>query len=219
MLGRAGAGLDGNGAEGRGAALGENDAIHAGSVGDTQQSAEVLRIFDPVECEEESRCRGVGSGCVEIFKSEEFLRANQCNNSLVRGCFCGDGELLTGLLEDADVGLTALCQEAFEARIASLAGDQNVVKVALAGLEGFLDRVQAVKNFHEVSLRLQIRKAPDSGALQINASDALDEVPVAVLAHFLQLLTEALQLLFELLSLLVVEVLAVDLHLMLELLL
>jgi hypothetical protein len=48
VFGCAGAGLDGGGTEWGGTALGENDAVDAGTVGDTQQSAEVLRIFDAV---------------------------------------------------------------------------------------------------------------------------------------------------------------------------
>jgi hypothetical protein len=49
MLGRAGAGLHGYGAQGSGAALGDDDAIHSGAIGHAEQSPQVLRIFDAIE--------------------------------------------------------------------------------------------------------------------------------------------------------------------------
>ena len=55
VLGRAGAGFDGCGAEWSGAALGEDDAIDTGAIGDAEQSAEVLRIFNAIEGEDEAR--------------------------------------------------------------------------------------------------------------------------------------------------------------------
>jgi hypothetical protein len=49
-----GAGFDGGGAEGSGAALGEEDAVDAGAIGDAKKSAEILRVFNAVECEDEA---------------------------------------------------------------------------------------------------------------------------------------------------------------------
>ena len=46
----------------------------------------------------------------------------------------------------------------------ALAGHEDVVKAALAGLEGFLDRVQAVENFHGDSVRRETRRAPAGDA-------------------------------------------------------
>jgi len=80
---------------------------------------------------------------------EEFLRANQRDDALVVGRFGGDGQLLARLLEDADAILAALGDQAGQTGILALAGYQNVIETALAGLEGFLDRVQAVENFHK----------------------------------------------------------------------
>ncbi len=57
VFGGPGTGLDGDGAEGRGAALGEDHAIHAGAVGHTEQGAEILGIFDAIEGEEKA-CAG-----------------------------------------------------------------------------------------------------------------------------------------------------------------
>ena len=60
------------------------------------------------------------------------------------------GELLARLFQDANAGLAALGDEAGQAGIVALARYQNVIEAAAAGLERFLDRVQAVENFHEI---------------------------------------------------------------------
>jgi len=52
----AGAGLNGGRAEGGGTAFGENDAIDPGAVGDSEQSAQVLGIFDAIQCQQEAGC-------------------------------------------------------------------------------------------------------------------------------------------------------------------
>jgi hypothetical protein len=46
-----------------------------------------------------------------------------------------------------------LRNEGLEALVLAFAGDKNVIEAAAAGLEGFFNRVQAVENFHEDSLR------------------------------------------------------------------
>ena len=48
------AGFDGGGAEGSGAAFGEQDTIDTGAIGNTKKSAEVLRVFNTVESEKET---------------------------------------------------------------------------------------------------------------------------------------------------------------------
>jgi hypothetical protein len=48
MLGRAGAGFDGNCAQRRGTALGEDDAVDACAIGYAQKRAQILRIFNAV---------------------------------------------------------------------------------------------------------------------------------------------------------------------------
>jgi hypothetical protein len=49
MFGRSGAGFYGDGAERGGAALGEDDAVYACTVGYAEKCAKVLRIFHAVE--------------------------------------------------------------------------------------------------------------------------------------------------------------------------
>ncbi len=74
VFGGAGAGFDGNRAEGRGSAFGENDAVDAGSVGNAEQRAEVLRIFNAVEREDEAARAGKARGRGEqVFDGEEFM--------------------------------------------------------------------------------------------------------------------------------------------------
>ena len=72
------------------------------------------------------------------------------------GGFSDLRKLLAGFLADANVGLAAGIDEAFEARgltgFQPFAGDHNVVKVAAAGFERFFYRVEAVKNLHLFSL-------------------------------------------------------------------
>jgi hypothetical protein len=108
VLGGAGAGLDGCRSQRCGAAFGEDDAVNACSVGYAKQCAEILRIFNAVEGEQEAGCSRIGGiGYEEIFNGKEFLRADECHDALVSGCFGGDGELFAGVLADADAGLAA----------------------------------------------------------------------------------------------------------------
>ncbi len=149
VLGCAGAGFDGGGAEWSGAALGEDDAIDSGAIGNAEQSAEVLRIFDAIESEDEA-CGGARSRrSKQILDGEKFLRADKRDNALVGRSFCGEGELLARLFQDPNANLATLGDEAGQTQVLALAGNQDVVKAPLAGSEGFLDRVQAVENFHE----------------------------------------------------------------------
>ena len=161
VLGGSGAGLDCGGTERRGAALGEQHAVDAGAVGHAEKSTEILRIFDAVEGEDEARCGGAGGRLEEIFEDEEFLRTDEGDDTLVRGSFCGKSELVARLLEDTDACRAALSDEAFETGIAALAGDEDVVKAAAAGLQGFLDRMQAVENFHEFQCTVRDTKGAD----------------------------------------------------------
>ena len=73
--------------------------------------------------------------------------------------------MLARLLEDADAGLAALGDEPFEAGVVALAGDEHVVKAALAGLESFFHRMQAVENFHGDSL-VRAQRSAKNGDLE-----------------------------------------------------
>jgi len=157
VLGCAGAGLYGHGAQGRGAALGEDDAVDAGSVGYAEKSAEILRVFDAVQGEDEAvclHCRWIGGE--EVFDGEEFLGADEGDYALVSRGLGELGKLLAGFLPDADAGLAGGGNEALEAEtfalFEALAGDEDLVEAAAAGLQGFFNRVHAVEDFHVVSV-------------------------------------------------------------------
>jgi hypothetical protein len=150
MLGGAGAGFDGYRAEGGGTALGEDDAVDAGSVGYAEKGAEVLRVFNAVEGEDEAA--GAGKrwiGGEQVFDGEEFLGADESNDALMRWSFGEEGELLARLDAGADAGFAAESDDAVEAGVVAFARKQNVVETAPAGSERFLDGMHPVQNFHE----------------------------------------------------------------------
>jgi phosphopantetheine adenylyltransferase len=62
--------------------------------------------------------------------------------------FSGESELLARPLKDADACVAALGDEAGEAVVVALAGDEDLIEAAATGLESFRDRMQAVENFH-----------------------------------------------------------------------
>ncbi len=152
MLGGACAGLDGGGAEGSGTALGEDDAIDTGAIGNAEKSAEILRVFNAVEGEDEASCRVAGYGLEEIFDGERFLRTDERDDSLMSSVVGGGRELLARFTAYGDSGLAELRDEAFKPVVAALPCDEDLVKAAAARFESFLNRVQAVENFHEISL-------------------------------------------------------------------
>jgi hypothetical protein len=67
----------------------------------------------------------------------------------------GDGgQLFAGLLSDADSAAAAGVDNGFKARVVPFAGNKHLVEATPSGTQGFLDRMQAVENFHEGSVKL-----------------------------------------------------------------
>ena len=155
MLRRAGAGLHRRRAERGRSPLGENHAIDAGSVGDTQQCAEILRVFNAVHRENEARLRGFRDRIrlKEILYGKKLLRANHGYHALVSVRSSREGQLLTRLAAYANSGLPALGREVLQPLVLPLAGDQHLVNAALASAQRLLDRVQAIKYFHTFHFR------------------------------------------------------------------
>ncbi len=150
MLGCAGAGLHGDGAQRRGAALGEDDTVHSGAIGHAQQRAQVLRIFHAVERQHQPRCEPSCRGRREqVFDGQKLLRADQRDHALMRRGLGATRQLLARLLPNADAGLAAQGDQPLKARVMPLAGHQHMVKAPLSGLERLFHRVQSVKNFHK----------------------------------------------------------------------
>lgn len=163
MLGGAGAGLDGHGAERRGTTLGKDNAVHAGAICDAEQGTKILRVFHTIKGKDEAgllRPAGSGRGALEkVFNGEELLGAHQGDDTLM-GSGTGElGELLTGLLADAHTGLPAVRDQAGNAVVMALAGHKDVVKSAPASPERLLDWMQTVENFHKKQCRRWAVKA------------------------------------------------------------
>jgi hypothetical protein len=158
VFGGAGAGFDGNRTDGSGAAFGEDYAVDASAVGYAEQRAEVLRVFDAIESEQQSACawfvrfRISAVGLEEIFDGEELGGADEGDYALVGGRLGELGQLLAGLVADADTGLAAEGDELVEPGILALVGDEDVIEAAAAGLDRFFDRMHAIKDFHRDSV-------------------------------------------------------------------
>jgi hypothetical protein len=153
VFGRSSARFDGGRTERCGTPLGEENAVDTCAIGDAKESAKILRIFNAVEGEQEPSGRiAVGMWREEIFEREKPLRANERDDTLVRGSLRCNGELLARFFKHANACIAALGDEMIEAVIFALAGDEDVVEAAAAGLESFSDRMQAVENFHGISL-------------------------------------------------------------------
>lgn len=151
MFRGSGTGLYGDGAQRRGTALGKNDAIDTGAIGDAKKSTQILRVFDAIEGEDEAWLAGLL--CMEeIFDREELGGTDHGDHALMGGCACELCQLLAWFLPDANVRFAAGFDETFETGIVTLTGDQHVVKAAATGFEGLLDRVDAVENLHLLSV-------------------------------------------------------------------
>lgn len=144
MLGGSGGGLDSDGAKGSGAALGEEDAVHARGFRRAKDGAEVLRIFDAVKGENEARLGAVE----EVFHVEEVSFTNDGNDALMGGRVSESGECLAGLGTDFDARTAAQIDDLCQAVVVPFAGDADMVEAPAAGAKSLLDGVQAVQNFH-----------------------------------------------------------------------
>ena len=144
VLGGSGGGFDGDGAEWRGATLGEEHAVHSGGVGGAEERTEVLGVFDAVECEQEA---GFGA-CEQVLNVEEFAGADYGDDALMRGGFGQTGEFFFWLKPQADPAFAACVDDLLQPLIMPFAGDAYVVKLPAPGTQSLFDRVQAVQNLH-----------------------------------------------------------------------
>ena len=151
MFGRAGAGFDGHGTQGSGTALRENNSVNARSVGHSKERAEVLRVFDAIESKDEPGWPEAVDGrrCLEeVFDGQKLLRPNDRHNALVRGGSGKLGQLLTGLLAHAHACLPAFGDKLLQSCVLALTRHHHVVKATPPGPKSFLDRMNAVEDFH-----------------------------------------------------------------------
>lgn len=153
MFGGSSTGLDRDRAQRRGPPLGEDHAIHSGSVGDAQQGAQVLRVLDTVQGKQETRViRGSGWRREKILDGEHFVRADRGNHPLVGSRTCHLGQLLPGFLAYPHSGLAALSHQASEAIVLAFAGHQNVIETPPAGAQRLFHRMNAVEDLHASSV-------------------------------------------------------------------
>ena len=138
---------------GRGAALGHDDGVDSGAVGGAEQRAEILRVFDAVESEDEARGAG---GLENIFDGEKFLSADDGDDALVGGGVGDVGKGFAGLGANADLEVAAEGDDGFEAVVAAFTGYEDVIETALACFEGFFYRMDAVEGLHLSSVWLSL---------------------------------------------------------------
>lgn len=150
VLAGPGAGFGHDAGDGRAASLGEQHTVDAGAVGGAEQGAEVVRVFNAVEGEEEAATQFGGSG-EKVFEGEEFALAQGGDGSLMGLGAGGAGKLGFVGEGDADAGKFAERGELVQAWCA-VAGDEDVFEAAGTGADGLFDRVEAVENFHSTSI-------------------------------------------------------------------
>jgi hypothetical protein len=108
-----------------------------------------LRVFDAVKGQQQTGCAGSGRlRRVQVFDGQRLLWVDEGDDALMSGVLGGEGQLLAGFLADTDAALAAEQNELGETGVVTLLGYENVVETPPAGLERFLDRVQAIQDFH-----------------------------------------------------------------------
>ena len=145
MLGRARGGLDRNCAQGRGAALGDQNTIHSRSLGGAEQCAEVLGVFDTVQSKDETWL----GPFEEVFDVQEIAFADDRDYTLV-GCIGGEaGEGFPGFLTDFDSCFPTEGDNAREAFVMPLPSHADVVESPVSGPKRLLHGMEAKESFHQ----------------------------------------------------------------------
>jgi hypothetical protein len=196
VLEGSGGGLDGDGGEGGAAVAGEDQAVAAGGFGAAGEGAEVVRVFDAVEGEEEGGLpAGEGSG-QELGQADGLDRGHDGEDALV-GAAAGFG-VDQGAGDGLDLDAAALgeVEEVAEGGPAGAGGEQDPVHGA-AGAQGLddgaaaLDEGAALTGADGLPCRLQLAAAAGllglasaggSAALLGRGLGAADLSPAVVLA-------------------------------------
>jgi RNA polymerase sigma-70 factor, ECF subfamily len=148
VLGGPGGGFYGHGAEGRGSAFGEHDAVNPGGVGGAEQRTQVLRVFNAIEGEQQA---GFRAG-QQVFQIKKFAGADNGDDSLMGGGAGQPGQLFTRLKAQPDGVFAGGVDDFLQPGVMTFTGNAQVVELAAAGAESLLDRVQAVQDVHGGSL-------------------------------------------------------------------
>jgi len=91
------------------------------------------------------------AGGDDVLYREELALADGGDDSLVSISAGEFGQLVFGLRGDPNAGDAAEFGEGVETR-GTVAGKENVFEPSSAGANGLFNRVEAVKNFHKLSL-------------------------------------------------------------------
>jgi hypothetical protein len=148
MLGSPGGGLGYSRGDGGAAAFGQKNSVDSGALGSPEKSPQIMRIFETIQGEEESRVVIGGRG-QEILNREEGSLAKVSDDSLMGFGLGEPAELIARLCRDADARGTGEGCEAFELGVATLPGDGDAIKPTGAGANGLFNGMQAVENFHK----------------------------------------------------------------------
>ena len=144
MLGCAGRGLDRDRTEGSRAPFGEDNPVHARSFGRSQQRSQVLRVFDAVESQDQTRLGPIE----QVFEFEKLALADDGHHALMGSRPRHTGERFARLEAGLYARGTAKVENLAKALVVALPGEANVIETAQSGTERFFDRVQAVQDFH-----------------------------------------------------------------------
>jgi hypothetical protein len=98
----------------------------------------------------------------EVFDAEEFALANEGDGPLVGVGAADAGEVVAGFERYSHTGGAAHGGEAFQAIVFAFTREHYAVQPSGARPDGFLDRMQAVKNFHPTSLLLTLGLRPNA---------------------------------------------------------
>lgn len=146
MLGGAGRSFDGGAGKSGGSPLRDDDAIGARSLGRTNESPEIMRIFNSVENDEKTVF------AVTLFQERVDVRvllaAGNRNDALVGIGVGGTIQLLARQKADLHSAGTAVLDQTLHTLIVPFACDANVLKTARARLESLANRMNAVENDH-----------------------------------------------------------------------
>ena len=127
---------------GAGAAFGRDHAVDAGALGTAQQCAQVLRVFDAVERQQERIVAFAGSK--QVFEIGQRLGAHHGDHALMRGGLGQVGQVVAGGRLQANAVFAAHGGDAVELGVGALAGHAHVVKPAQTGPDRLFYRVQPV---------------------------------------------------------------------------
>lgn len=151
MFDCAGTGFHGHGTQWRGAAFRHDNAIDTCTIGHAKQRSQVLRVFDTIESQQQTRPCGIGR-FEKVLDREHVFGMNIGHHALVRVRAGNLRQVLARFLADTNASITAIRHKAREAVVVALGGNQNVIEAALTGSQGFGDRVNAVEDFHSSSV-------------------------------------------------------------------